>query len=345
MSRRTLTLLLASALALGLALTAGIARVPYVALGPGPTYNTLGEVDGTPVLVIEGRKTFPTDGHLDLTTVGVQAKLTLVQALRGWFARDLAVVPREVVFPPGRTDEQVDEANAAAMQESQSDAVLAAARQLGFPVATVVVQELAPDSPARGLLQAGDVLTAVDGTPVRDASELRALIGAREPGQPVRIGFTRGGRALEATITTGTAGGDGERRPVIGVVTEEKPREVPFDVDITLEDVGGPSAGLMFSLGIIDKLDAASLTGGRYIAGTGEISPDGTVGPIGGITQKLIAARRKGAVAFLVPEANCAEAVSAPPDGLTLVKVGTLAEALTGLDAVRRGAQPTTCAA
>ena len=345
MSRRTLTLLLASALALGLTLTAAFARVPYVALGPGPTYNTLGEVDGTPVLKIAGRRTFPTDGNLDLTTVGVQARLTLVQALRGWFARDLAVVPREVVFPPGRTDEQVDQENKVAMQESQSDAVLAAARQLGFQVSTVSVQEVAAEAPARGLLEPGDVLRTVDGKPVRDASELRELIGARQAGQPVRIGFSRGGREQEVTITTGTAGGDGEKRPVIGVVTEEKPLEVPFDVDITLEDVGGPSAGLMFSLGIIDKLDAASLTGGKYIAGTGEISPDGTVGPIGGITQKLIAARRKGAVAFLVPAANCPEAVSMPPAGLVLVKVGTLSEALTGLDAVRRGAEPETCAA
>ena len=116
MSRRALTLLLASLLALGLTLAAAVARVPYVALGPGPTYDTLGSFDGTPVLEIEGRRSFPTDGQLDLTTVGVTSRLTLVQALRGWYARDLAVVPREVVFPPGRTDAQVDAENTESMK-------------------------------------------------------------------------------------------------------------------------------------------------------------------------------------------------------------------------------------
>ena len=338
MSRRALTLLLAGFLALALTLTAAVARVPYVALGPGPTYNTLGEVDGRPVLEIDGRRTFPTDGHLDLTTVGVQPKLTLVQALRGWFERDLAVVPREVVFPPGRTDEQVNEENAAAMVASQSAAVGAAARQLGLSP-QVTVSELGPDAAAEGLLEPGDVLLSVDGTPVRDAAQLRELVSDRAPGEDVRIAYERDGRRDEVVITTRAAEGDADRA-VIGVLTEER---YDLDVDINLEDVGGPSAGLMFALGILDKLDEPSLTGGKYIAGTGEIDVEGTVGPIGGITQKLIAARRKGAVAFLVPEANCAEAANRPPDGLTLVKVGTLQDALRGLEAVREGGSPVTC--
>ena len=338
MSRRALTLLLAALLALGLTLTAAVARVPYVALGPGPTYNTLGEVDGTPVLEIDGRRTFPTDGHLDLTTVGVQPRLTLAQALRGWFERDLAVVPREVVFPPGRSDEQVNEENAAAMVASQSAAVGAAARQLGLSP-QVLVSELAPTSAAEGVLEPGDVLLAVDGTRVTDSEQLRELVSDRAPGDPVRVAFERDGRRDEAVLTTKAAEGDADRA-VIGVLTEER---YDLDVDINLEDVGGPSAGLMFALGILDKLDEPSLTGGKYIAGTGEIDADGTVGPIGGISQKLIAARRKGAVAFLVPEANCQEAATRPPDGLTLVKVGTLQDALTGLEAVREGGSPITC--
>jgi PDZ domain-containing protein len=337
-SRRALTLLLAALLALGLTLTAAVARVPYVALGPGPTYNTLGEVDGAAVLEIDGRRTFPTDGHLDLTTVGVQPRLTLAQALRGWFERDLAVVPREVVFPPGRTDAQVNEENAAAMVASQSDAVAAAARQLGLSP-QVTVTELAPDSAAKGALEPGDVLVAVDGTAVPDSAQLRELVSDRRPGEDVRIAFERDGRRDEVVLTTRPAEGD-TQRAVIGVLTEER---YDLDVDITLEDVGGPSAGLMFTLGILDKLDEPSLTGGKYIAGTGEIDPDGTVGPIGGITQKLIAARRKGAVAFLVPEANCREAATRPPPGLTLVKVGTLKDALRGLEALRAGGSPTTC--
>jgi PDZ domain-containing protein len=341
-SRRTLTLLLASLLALGLTTTASVASVPYVALGPGPTYNTLGAVDETEVLAIDGTRTYPTEGHLDLTTVNVQQQLTLSQALQGWFQRDLAVVPREVVFPPDRTPEQVDRENAEAMAASQSTAVLAAARHLGLRISEVSVDELAADSPSQGELRPGDVLLSVDGTPVRDAVELRTLISAREPGQPVRIGYERDGEQGTAEIVTRSSG-EQDPRAVIGITTSEQPAELPFDVKINLENIGGPSAGLMFSLGILDKLDAPSLTGGKFIAGTGEISVDGTVGPIGGINQKLIAARRKGADAFLVPAGNCVEAVAGGPDGLTLVKVGSLGEALRGLEALRRGQEPVTC--
>jgi PDZ domain-containing protein len=340
-SRRALTLLLASLLALGLTLTAAVATVPYVALGPGPTYDTLGEVDGTPVLEIEGREVFPTEGQLDLTTVGVQPSLTLAQALQGWFARDLAVVPREVVFPAGQTDEEVDAENAAAMAASQSDAVGAAARELGLEPEIVVV-ELNDDSPAEGLLEVGDVLTAVDGAPVADADALRARISDREPGDPVTLSYVRDGEPATVEVVTGSATADGATRPVIGVLPEE---QYPLDVTINLEDVGGPSAGLMFALGILDKVGEESLTGGDHIAGTGEISPDGTVGPIGGITQKLIAAGRKDVDVFLVPEANCAEAVRNPPDGLVLASVGTLDDALAALEAVRSGQTPVGCEA
>ena len=343
MSRRTRTLLLSTVLAVLLMAGAVSATVPYVALGPGPTFNTLGLVDGTPVISIEGAPTFPTDGRLDLTTVGVQPSLTLLSALRGWFDRDLAVVPRDVVYPPGKTDEQVNAENTESMTQSQNSAVTAAARQLGFPVAEVSVQDLAPGSPAEGGLEAGDVLTSVDGTAVRDAAELRSLISSGEIGGVVQIGFVRDGVAGTAPVTTAASQDDGPQRSVIGVMTGEAPVDLPFDVDITLEEVGGPSAGLMFALGIIDKLDAASLTGGQFIAGTGEITADGIVGPIGGIPQKLIAAQAKGAVAFLVPEANCAEAVLSPPPGLQLVKVGSLAEALTGLEALRAGDEPELC--
>jgi PDZ domain-containing protein len=341
-SRRTLTLLLASLLALGLTMTAAVASVPYVALGPGPTYDTLGEVDETEVLEIEGARTFPTDGQLDLTTVNVRSRLTLSQALQGWFQRDLAVVPREVVFPPNRTPEQVDRENAEAMVASQSAAVLAAARHRGLRISEVSVDELAEDSPSQGKLQPGDVLLSVDGTTVRDAAELRTLISAREPGQPVRIDYERDGRRGTVEVVTRSSG-EPDARAVIGITTKEEPADLPFDVSINLENIGGPSAGLMFALGILDKLDAPSLTGGRYIAGTGEIKVDGTVGPIGGINQKLIAADRKGVDAFLVPAANCAEALAGSPDGLTLVKVGSLSEALLGLEALRRGQEPVTC--
>jgi PDZ domain-containing protein len=327
-SRRSLTLLLASVLAVLLAGGAVQAPVPYVALGPGPTYNTIGKFDGEPLLAIEGRPTYPTDGHLDLTTVGVEPDLTLVEALRGWFDRDLAVVPREVVYPPDQSDDEVERQNAKAMTTSQSSATTAAARQLGLRTAVVRVQEVPDGSPSSGLLQEGDVLTTLDGRRLRDAAELRGLIALHEVGDVVQVGYERDGAAAVVGITTGSSQEPGQARPVIGVVTEEEPIEAPFDVEVTLEDVGGPSAGLMFSLGILELLGEESLTGGKFIAGTGEITADGTVRPIGGISQKLVAAKAKGADAFLVPEANCAEAVVRAPDDLPLLRVGSLGQAL-----------------
>ena len=345
MSRRTLTLLLASVLSVLLSAGAVQARVPYVALGPGPTYDTLGVVGGEPLLRIEGRPTFPTDGRLDLTTVGVQPQLTLFDALRGWLDRDRAVVPREVVYPPGKTDEEVDRETAEQMAASQNSAVSAAARQLGFRTADVVVEGVAAGAPADGRLREGDVLRTVDGRPLRDAADLRAAVAGREVGDVVRIGLEQDGRSSTVELRTEASQDDGESRPVIGVVTREEPVDAPFEVEITLEDVGGPSAGLMFALGILDKLGEPSLTGGQYIAGTGEITAQGEVGPIGGISQKLVAAKAKGVDAFLVPAGNCAEAVQSAPDGLPLVEVGSLSQALTALEALREDEQPELCPA
>jgi PDZ domain-containing protein len=344
-SRRTLTLLLASVLSVVLSAGAVQARVPYVALGPGPTYDTLGEVSGEPLLKIEGRPTFPTEGRLDLTTVGVQPRLTLFDALRGWLDRDRAVVPREVVFPPGQTDEEVDRETAEQMAASQNSAVSAAARQLGFRTADVVVEGVAAGAPADGRLREGDVLRTVDGRPLRDAADLRTAVASRQVGDVVRLGIERNGRSTTVELRTEASQDDGEPRPVIGVITREKPVDAPFEVEITLEDVGGPSAGLMFALGILDKLGEPSLTGGQYIAGTGEITAQGKVGPIGGIAQKLVAAKAKGVDAFLVPEGNCAEAVLSAPDDLPLVEVGSLSQALTALEAMREGEQPELCQA
>ncbi|MCW2605803.1 MAG: hypothetical protein JWO60_496, partial [Frankiales bacterium] len=343
MSRRGLTLLLASLLALGMTASAAVATVPYVALGPGPTYDTLGTVGGTPVISVSGRRTYPTEGELDLTTVGVVPRLTLVEALQGWFDDDLAVVPREVVYPADKSDEEVDAANSQAMTTSQDAATSAALRQLGIPITTeVVVASVKQGAPASGQLQPGDVVTSVDGTPVRDSKALRAAVSARTPGDVVSLDFTRAGASRTARLTTAAAEGEETPRAVIGVEPQDR-ADYPFDVTIRLKEVGGPSAGLMFALGIIDKLEPQPLTGGTHVAGTGEISPDGVVGPIGGIPQKLLGARKKGATVFLTPAANCAEALGAVPAGLRLVRVETLKDALEGLRQVRDGGAPRGC--
>ena len=342
MSRRTLTLLLSGLLAALLTGAASAAPVPYVSYTPGPTFNTLGEVDGTPVIEVSGRETFPTEGNLDLTTISVRPRLTLTDALRDWFDRDRAVVPRELLYPPGESDDEVRRRNEERRLASESSATSAALRYLGVPfTTTVAVQGVEEGLPAAGLLEEGDVITTVDGAAVTSSQELRDRISGRDPGSEVRLGYTRDGRPGEAVITT-AAPPSGESRSVIGVLLVEEP-DYPFDVDISLEEVGGPSAGLMFALGIIEKLEAESLTDGRYVAGTGEISTDGTVGPIGGIPQKLVAARDKGAEVFLVPDANCEEALGRAPEGLLLVRVSTLTEAVDALRTLREGGTPPTC--
>jgi Lon-like protease len=341
-SRRTLTLLLAGVLAGLLTAGATVTPVPYVAYQPGPTFDTLGDVGGTPVIAVEGRETFPTDGQLDLTTISVRSQLTLADALQGWFDQDRTVVPREFVFPPGETDAEVRRRNEERKLESENTATIAALRQLEVPFElSVAVQRVEPDLPADGLLHAGDVLTSVDGRPIGGSAELRDLVSAREPGSEVRIGYERDGEPAEAVITT-TSPGTGEQRSIIGVLLVEQP-QYPFTITITLQDVGGPSAGLMFALGIVDKLGPESITGGRYIAGTGEITGDGTVGPIGGIQQKLVAAREKGAEVFLVPEGNCAAARERAPDGLRLLRVTSLKDALDGLALLDQGGDPPGC--
>ncbi|MGZ6791546.1 MAG: YlbL family protein [Mycobacteriales bacterium] len=338
MSRRTLTLLLASTLALALALAGGLAQVPYVELSPGPAYNTLGAVDGRSILTVTGHPTYPTDGALDLTTVSVQDRITLLQALRGWLSSSEAIVPREVIFPPDQTQQQADQENTQLMVQSQSDATSAALHELGIPSKTAV-GSVTKGAPADGKLQPGDVLTSVDGKPVTDPASLRALISTRAPGQPVVVGYLRKGVAGSATLTT-VASTDKPARALIGITPSEV---ADVKVQISLQDVGGPSAGLMFALGIIDKLGPDSLTGGRNIAGTGEISADGKVGAIGGIAQKMRGAKARGATVFLSPADNCAEARKNKPSGLTLVRVSTLHGALLALATLHAGGTPPSC--
>ena len=340
LTQRSVTVALSSVLAVLLVLAAAVAPVPYVAYLAGPTFDTLGTEGDTPVIAVTGRETFPTEGRLDLTTVELQSGLTLAEAVVRWFRRDQAVVPRDLVFAPGQSSEQVQRENEQRMVESKDAATTAALTQLEIPV-TVSVAGVEPESPADGQLRAGDVLTAVDGTPVVSPAQLRTLVGERAPGSTARVSYVRDGAPGEAVLTTAPAG-EGPPRAVIGVQTAVT--DYPFEVTISLMEVGGPSAGLMFALGIVDKLVPGSLTDGAYVAGTGEISADGVVGPIGGIQQKLIGARRRGAEVFLVPAGNCAAAAQNAPEGLLLLEVATLDQAVTSLEALAAGGAPDTCA-
>jgi PDZ domain-containing protein len=344
-SRRTLTLLLSSAIALVLVLVVAVVRVPYVALAPGPTFNTLGvDARGTPVISVVGHKVYDDTGNLNMTTISVVVPLTLAQALRGWFRHDYAVVPRDAIYPPNKSTDEVRKEDEADFKESQSSATTAALRYLGYKgTVRVIADSVRKGAPADGVIRSGDALVSVDGKAVTGRTRLIELISARKPGQPVQLGLLRAGKPLTVRVVTAAmTEKDGSVRPVIGVTPVERV-DFPVKVTISLGDIGGPSAGLMFALGIIDKLEPGSLTDGRFIAGTGTIDDQGVVGPIGGIQQKLIGAKRKGATVFLVPAANCAEALSSPPDGLKLVKVSSLKSALTELHRLDTGAPTTPC--
>ena len=340
MSRRSGTLLVGVVVAMVLGMLGGSVTVPYVALGPGPTYDTLGAVAGRSVVEVRGEQTFPTAGNLHLTTVSVTDGVTLFGALGLWVSGRYALVPRDDIFPPGRTEQQVKQANTQAFQDSETAAETAALRYLGYPTAATV-ERVIGGTPADGVLKSGDELLAVDGQPVSTAEQVIEAFADTRAGQQVQVTYQRD-RAPPATATITLGVSDDRPHGFLGIVPGER-ADVPFEISIRLADVGGPSAGLIFALAIVDKLQPGALTAGASVAGTGTITPDGQIGPIGGIPFKMVAAREQGAGVFLVPAGNCAEAAQRGPDGLLLVRVGTLGDAVRALEVLRSGGRPMTC--
>lgn len=315
-------------------------KVPYVALTPGPTWNTLGTDHDKDVIQVSGASGPDSKGQLRMVTVGVEDQLTLWDALRGWLSGDDAVVPREVIYPPDETQQQVDQENAEEFKISQNAAIESALRTLGYPV-KVVLTEVTPDLPAdQGHLQVGDQLLTVDGEQVTSAQKLNALIRRKPAGSQLTITYLRLGAPRTTTVTSVLK----DKAIRIGVQIDEQ-QPSPYKITINLDNVGGPSAGLMFTLGILDKIKPEDLTGGLAIAGTGTMDEEGNVGAIGGIPQKLRGAKRDGAAIFLTPANNCAEAMANAVSGLKLVKVDTVTSALQALATLRGGGTPTLCAA
>jgi Lon-like protease len=343
MSRRSVTLLVAAAgvlIALGVAV---VAPVPYVALTPGPTLNTLGSLSGKPLIQVKGHQTYPTTGHLNMVTVsffgGPGNYFNIFAALHSWLSPHDAVVPESEIFTPGQSSQQVAKQDTEEMANSQQTATAAALCQLGISFRTLfTVQETIKGMPAAGVLRPGDVIEAVDGTPVTCRADPGTLIREHRPGSPVQLTIQRRGKNLPVRLVTANVQGE----PEIGVYTVES-FVFPFSVTISVGDIGGPSAGLMFALGLIDKITTDNLTGGKFIAGTGEIEANGTVEPIGGIQQKMAAARAAGATIFLTPASNCSNTVGAVPAGLRLVRVASLAGAIAALDALKAGKPVPSC--
>lgn len=341
MERRGWTVLIGTVLVAALTAVSLLVKVPYVALGPGPTTNTMGTgPDGKQIITVVRGTSSESKGQLRLVTVTVTDNLTLWSAVWDWFDDDYAVVPRDVVYPPDQSDQQTDQQQQQQFQDSQTAAETAAYRELGCTgPAEVTVTSVTKDSGADGKLRSDDVITTVDGQKVTSTENLVKLVQAKPAGTERTVGYERDGKAGTARITTGK-GSTG--KAALGVTVSEK-QPCKYEVKVSLGDIGGPSAGLMFALGIVDTLTPADLTGGMVIAGTGEIDAAGKVGPIGGIQEKLIGARRDGATVFLTPKDNCAQAAKAVPDGLRLVKVDTLHDAVQALADLRAHKPTPTC--
>ena len=347
MTVRGRTVVVGSMLTAALLLAAAAIPIPYVAVGPGVTYNTLGSVDGTAVISFSGQdippsatQDSPDGGHLNMTTISITDNVPLFEALGLWATGRYALAPREDYFPPDKTVDQVKEQDAQAFRDSQSNAEIASLRYLGYPNVTYV-GEIPDGSPSAGLLQPQDQIVDVNGTPVTDFASLQAALTGSTPGQVVSVTVLRNEEQVTEKVTLGSNPQVGTQG-FLGIGAVERP-VAPFTTTIALERIGGPSAGLMFTLGIIDKLTPDDLTGGRFIAGTGTIDPDGNVGPIGGVLLKLITASDAGATVFLVPADNCAEAVTQVPDGLQLVRVASVQDAMTALQTLKDGGTPPGC--
>lgn len=248
-------------------------------------------------------------------------------------------MPREDIYPPDKSEQEVEQEVRKSFATSEVNAEVAALGYLHRPV-KVMIGGVGDKSPAVGLLAPGDQLLAIDGRPIESVAAVYEPLRETRPGQQVTIRVLRAGAPREVTVTLGSRP-DGPQGFLDVTPTGELIN--PDEIMIGLIDVGGPSAGLIFALAVVDKLTPGELTGGRFVAGTGEISQTGDIGPIGGIPFKMMAARAAGATVFLVPAKNCEEALSNAPEGLQLVKVGTLGEAVSGLDAVREGRPPPAC--
>ena len=334
MSQRTLAGLVAVPLVLVLLAVAWLSPLPYVVYRPGLTLDVLGKAGGKPIIQIDGHQSYDDNGQLRMTTVSVTRPDTdvhLPELLAAWVSKKDAVYPWDAVYQKGTTDTQSKHEGAVQMTTSQDTATAVALDELGQPVPEVVkVAQVSKGAPADGKLQVGDIVVSVDGLAVttKNTDDAIARIQKTPAGKSVDLVVKRDGQERHVSVTPVEQGGSQKIGVSLGV-----DYVFPFDVKVNIDpDIGGPSAGLMFSLGIYDTLTPGSLTGGQKIAGTGEIEPDGSVGPIGGIQQKIAASDRDGARLFLVPQDNCSEALGAAKGDVRLVKVTRMHDALTSVE-------------
>lgn len=303
-------------------------NIPYVSLSPGSATPV-----GNLIEVPEDQRHDAT-GEILFTTVSL-ADSKLIDAVSAWFDDDLKLVDREVFYPPNTSREEFRDFNLEAMRSSERTAVVVALRKLGHEISETgkgaLIVSVLEDTAADGHLTAGDTVVAIDANPVTLSSDLRNAIRARAAGATVKLSVVApdGASRTEEIVL-----GELEGQPFLGVelITKDQEFSMPFEIDIDTGRVGGPSAGLAFTLAVLEKLTPGELTGGRKVAVTGTIEIDGTVGEVGGVAQKAAAVRKHGADVFLVPPGEFEEAQGRAGDDLEVIAVANLDEALAALE-------------
>jgi PDZ domain-containing protein len=300
------------------------APTPLWEVSPGPVREV------APLIDVAGATSYDSSGRLLLTAVLVGTRpLTPNEAVRAAFEPGVRLVPERDVRPPGTSEAVAERRATSQMDQSKLDATAVVLELLtDYPRERrpgALVESVAPGCPAGDELVAGDLIVEIDGEPVGGRAEAAHLIRAAEPGRPIRFVVRAGGETHELSLARELCGGSDE--PIVGVSLLDN---FPYTVRIRSGGIGGPSAGLMWALGLYDRLTPGDLTGGRTVAGSGELDLDGEVGGVGSIAQKLAAAERAGAEVFLVPRANLREARRAGVD-LEVVPVSTFEEALAAL--------------
>jgi PDZ domain-containing protein len=316
-------------------LTLSFVQAPYVIERPGPVVNVLGKDGDADVISITGAKTFKTTGQLDLLTVSVvgnrEQTPSWSELLWAWLDPAEAIVSLDSVFPDNQTTQESEAESTAMMEQSQQDAIAAALLELGYKFPEhIYIQEVSKYKPSSGKLVAGDYIKAIDGVTPTSIDDMRDLINEFDGNGSVKVSVVRDGRTIDFEIAPIKNSDD---RWVLGIFVGTK-FDFPVKVDLQLSDIGGPSGGMMFALGIYDQLTPGALTGGQHIAGTGTIDLDGYIGPIGGIRQKMYGAQRAGAKYFLAPVDNCNEVTGHIPAGLKVFSVTTFKDALGAVTAI-----------
>ena len=333
MTQRTLAGLLAVPLLVALWFQVLREPLPYVIYAPGLTVDVLGTTDGEELISVSGVETYRDDGQLRFTTVLVtqpETDVNLFQLVGAWLDGDDAVYPYDAVYTPEDTDTSKDEQGAFQMASSQDTAIAVALTELGYDVdPSPVVSRVIDGAPADGELEVGDHLLAINGVEVTSIEDAGQAVDDAPDGEPVDLRILRGEKERTTSITRQEI--DGQLR--LGFEMRNS-YQFPVEVEVGVDPaIGGPSAGLMFSLAIYDTLTEGSLTGGASVAGTGTIAADGAVGPIGGIDQKIAGARDDGAGLFLVPADNCDDALESPHGDMRLTRVATMSEAVAAIEA------------